>query len=145
VIVGGPAAFSVTADGTAPLSCQWQLNLTNILNATNAIHAIPAAAVTDGGIYSVVVTNVTGSVTSSNALLTVNVPPAVSLQFLNGSPALNVSGMLNSNFVVQYNTDLTTTNWVDLTSISNLTSSPYQFVDPDGLNQQARFYRVIMR
>jgi sugar lactone lactonase YvrE len=145
VMVGGPAAFSVTADGTAPLSYQWQLNLTNILNATNAIYTIPAVAVSDGGIYSVVVTNLAGSVTSSNALLTVNVPPAVSLQFLNGSPVLNVSGMLNSNFVVQYNTDLTTTNWMDLTSISNLTSSPYQFIDLDSLNQQARFYRVIMR
>jgi hypothetical protein len=139
------AFFTVSVSGTPPFQFQWQLNLTNILNATNAIYTIPAAAVTDGGIYSVLVTNLAGSVTSSNVLLTVNVPPAVSLQFSNGSPVLNLNGMLSSNFVVQYNTDLTTTNWVDLTSISNLTTSPYQFIDSDGMNQQTRFYRVIMR
>ena len=145
VQLGGSAPFTVSVSGTVPFQFQWQFNLTNILDATNATYTIPAVADTDAGFYSVIVTNMAGGVTSSNALLTVIIPPTVSLQFLDGSPVLNLSGMLSNNFVVQYNTDLTTTNWVDLISISNLSSSPYQFVDPDGIDQPVRFYRVIMR
>jgi len=46
--------------------------------------------------------------------------------------------------VVQYNTDLTTTNWVDWLIISNLGTSPLQLTDPEGAADLARFYRVIM-
>jgi hypothetical protein len=145
ILLGGSAPFTVSVSGTPPFQFQWQFNLTNILNATNGTDMIPAVATTDTGYYSVVVTNLAGSVTSSNALLTVIIPPTVSLQFLNGSPVLNLSGMLSNNFVVQYNTDLTSTNWMDLLSISNLSSSPYQFIDPDGIDQPVRFYRVIMQ
>ena len=72
--VGGMAAFSVTVSNisTLPLSYQWWFNTTNILaGATNASLTLTNVQMTNAGIYSVVVTNVAGSVTSSNALLTV--------------------------------------------------------------------------
>ena len=53
--------------------------------------------------------------------------------------------MLSNNFVVQYNTDLTTTNWITLQAFSNLLVSPYLFLDPAGSGQPARFYRVWMQ
>ena len=53
--------------------------------------------------------------------------------------------MLSYNFVVQYNTDLTTTNWITLQAFSNLLVSPYLFLDPAGSGQPARFYRVWMQ
>lgn len=63
------AQFSVKGFGTPPLAFQWQLNGTNILGATNGIFTISSVRQSDLGIYSVVVTNEFGAVTSSNALL----------------------------------------------------------------------------
>jgi uncharacterized repeat protein (TIGR01451 family) len=69
VAVGQPAAFSVTAVGTAPLYYQWQFGTGAIAGATNSSYTIASAAETNSGNYSVVVTNAYGSVTSSVAVL----------------------------------------------------------------------------
>jgi hypothetical protein len=70
--VGGSASFSVTAGGSQPLSYQWRLG-TNALNgATNSVLNLSNVQLSDAGNYSVVVSNPFGTVTSSNALLTVN-------------------------------------------------------------------------
>jgi hypothetical protein len=53
--------------------------------------------------------------------------------------------MLSSNFVVQYSTDLASTNWMNLLSLSDLSASPYLFLDPAGDGGPARFYRAFMR
>jgi hypothetical protein len=74
VTAGQAASFTVTATGTAPLSYQWRKDGVAITNATNATLTLAAAAVSDAGIYSVVVTNSAGSVTSSGAALTVSAP-----------------------------------------------------------------------
>jgi hypothetical protein len=58
---------------------------------------------------------------------------------------LNLYGMLSSNFVVQYSTNLAGTNWMSLLSLTNLPSSPHLFLDPAGDGEPARFYRAFMR
>ena len=145
VVLGSSVSFSVSVSNAPPLRYQWQLNSTNILKATNAVFSIQAIAVTNNGNYSVIITNLAGSVTSSNALLTVLIPPSLTLQFAGGYPQLNLNGMLSNNFVVQYSTDLTSTNWITLTSLSNLLTSPYSFLDAAGIVPPARFYRVLMQ
>jgi hypothetical protein len=57
---------------------------------------------------------------------------------------LNLDGMLSSNFVVQYSTNLANTNWMNLLSLTNLPFSPYLFLDPAGDTEPARFYRAFM-
>jgi len=146
VMIGSSASFSVSViSGTAPFSYQWRFNGTNLLNGTNAAYAIQAVGATNTGKYSVVVTNSAGSATSSNALLTVIIPPTVALQFLAGYPLLNLEGMLSNNFVVQYSTNLAGTNWIGLLSLTNLPFSPYQLLDSGGVGQPARFYRALMQ
>jgi hypothetical protein len=145
VMLGSSASFSVSVSGTPPFSYQWRFNGSSLLNATNAVYAIQAVAATDTGNYSVIVTNLAGSVTSSNALLTVIFPPTLDLQLLAGYPLLDLSGMLSSNFVVQYRPNLGTTNWVNLLSLTNLPSSPYRFLDSGGVGQPSRFYRAFMQ
>jgi hypothetical protein len=77
VIAGQAALFSVTASGTAPLSYQWRTNGVELAGATNASHTTAATVTNDSGaLFSVVVSNVLGSVTSVNAVLTVNAPTA---------------------------------------------------------------------
>ena len=92
-----------------------------------------------------VVTNLAGSVSSSNALLTVLVPPTLALQLWAGYPLLDLTGMLSNNFVVEYSTNLAGTNWNTLLSLSNLVTSPYLFIDPSGVVPPARFYRAMMQ
>jgi hypothetical protein len=75
VTAGTNATFSVTAGGTAPLSFQWRLNDSEITWATNSSMTLTNVQISQAGSYSVVVTNAGGPVTSSNALLTVNLPP----------------------------------------------------------------------
>jgi outer membrane protein assembly factor BamB len=73
VVVGNTATFTVAASGTAPLSYQWQKSGAAIAGATSASYTTPAAAIADNSaMFSVVVTNSAGSVTSGNAALTVN-------------------------------------------------------------------------
>lgn len=82
VNVNQPATFSVEVTGTAPLFYQWQKNGTNMAGATSATETIATAQLTDAGTYSVIVSNSAGSVTSSNATLTVNNPAWTGWQYL---------------------------------------------------------------
>jgi uncharacterized repeat protein (TIGR01451 family) len=77
---GGSATFSVAAAGTAPLGYKWLFNGAAIPGATNATLTLTDVQAASDGNYSVVVANVAGSATSSKALLTVNVPPAITQQ-----------------------------------------------------------------
>lgn len=75
VVVGQDASFSVTAIGDTPLFYQWRKGGTNIFGATNTVLTIPSAGLGHAGVYSVMVSNVYNTVTSSNATLTVATTP----------------------------------------------------------------------
>ena len=73
VTAGQTATFSVTATGIAPLTYQWRKNGTNISGATSSSYTTPATAIGDSGaVFTVVVSNSVGTVTSSSATLTVS-------------------------------------------------------------------------
>jgi endonuclease/exonuclease/phosphatase family metal-dependent hydrolase len=79
--VGASITFSVGASGSGTLACQWLFNGTNISGATANSLVLANAQLTNNGNYSVIVTNLFGSVTSSNAvLLLTNAPPAITKQ-----------------------------------------------------------------
>lgn len=82
VVAGQPAVFAVGADGTPPLSYQWRLNGGALLDATGTTLTWNPARLSQAGDYSVVVTNSGGSITSSVARLTVNLPAPPSLSWL---------------------------------------------------------------
>src|SRR5262249_36798795 len=68
---GTNVTLSVTAAGNAPLHYQWQKGGSGLTDATNSSLTLFNVQTTDSGTYSVLVSNLYGSVTSSNALLTV--------------------------------------------------------------------------
>jgi len=76
---GATVAFSVTATGTTPLAYHWNFNGAGIAGTTDSTLILTNVRPADAGFYSVVVTNVAGWAASSNALLTVLLPPDVSL------------------------------------------------------------------
>ena len=69
VNLGQSAHFSVIAGGAAPLGYQWRFQGNDIPGATDLLFTIGSTHVSDAGAYSVVVTNIAGSVTSSDAFL----------------------------------------------------------------------------
>jgi hypothetical protein len=76
VTVGQSITFSVEASGSQPLSYQWLLNGTNIDTATSSSLTLAPVQLSHAGIYSVLVSNSIGALTSSNATLTVNSSPS---------------------------------------------------------------------
>lgn len=76
ILAGQTATFSVTANGTAPLSYQWMRNGAAISGATSATYTTPAETTSDNGAqFSVIVSNSAGSVTSTAATLSVTTSP----------------------------------------------------------------------
>lgn len=87
VLVGTNVTLAVVATGTAPLSYQWQSNGVALANATNTTLVFSNVQTNATATYNVLVTNSVGSVTSGNAVLTVNAPPAITTQPLSQSVA----------------------------------------------------------
>jgi hypothetical protein len=77
---GNSAMFTVIASGTAPLSYQWRFNGANIVGATGSSYTRNNVQTNDTGNYSVVITNSVNTIVSSNATLTVIVPPSITTQ-----------------------------------------------------------------
>ena len=85
-IAGSSATFSVSANGSTPLAYQWRFNGINLTDGGGISGATsptlvranlqPAAA----GVYSVLIANAVGVSVSSNATLTVLVPPGIVVQ-----------------------------------------------------------------
>jgi hypothetical protein len=72
VRAGKSATFKVTANGTAPLSYQWQKNGSDIPEATSATYTTPPTTAADNGaLFHVTITNTLGMTTSTDATLTV--------------------------------------------------------------------------
>ena len=124
VAVGQTATFSVTATGTAPLSYQWRKNGVNISGATVAAYTTPATASTDNSSqFSVVISNAAGSVTSSTATLTINVPPSITTQ---PSSVTITAGQTATFSVTATGTAPLSYQWSQNgTAISGATSSSY--------------------
>jgi hypothetical protein len=84
VTAGQKATFTVVANGTAPLSYQWQKNSTAIAGATSASYTTAATTAGDNGSeFTVVVSNSAGNAMSGMAKLTVTpapVAPSITLQ-----------------------------------------------------------------
>ena len=121
---GQTASFSVTASGTAPITYQWRKNGIHISGATASTYTTPVNSSADNGaVYSVVVANSAGTVTSNNATLTVYAAPSISIQ--PGSQTVN-AGQTVSFGVVAWGTGTLSYQWSkNGTDISGATSSGY--------------------
>ena len=74
--LGNTVLFNASAAGTPPFMYQWAFKGTNIAGATINSLTLTNVQFNQSGNYSMTVSNAFGHVTSSNALLTVNFPPA---------------------------------------------------------------------
>jgi pectate lyase len=145
VPTGQSASFTVFAGGSATLSYQWYFNTnTLVANATNATLTLASVQSTNVGVYSVVVTNSTGSVASTNVSLNVTssapAQPQVSGSvYANGTFSLTVNGDAGHNYIIQTSTNLTV--WTSI--FTNLMPTlPFTWGDTGASNYSQQFYRI---
>ncbi len=77
VFQNDPVGFEASAASSLPVTYQWRRDGVDLPDATNAGWRIPAAQFVDQADYSVRVTTAAGSLTSSNAHLTVRAQPGL--------------------------------------------------------------------
>jgi hypothetical protein len=105
---GQTASFSVVVSGTAPFTYQWRRDGGAISGATNSTLQLGNVQPSADGLYSVVVTNVLGSVISNAAALVVNGPPVIIAQprtetvLVGGSVTFAVSAAGGNSFTFQW-------------------------------------------
>jgi len=101
VMLGQTATFTVTASGSGPLSYQWYKNGVAITGATSSTYTTLGTVAGDNGtVFTVVVSNPAGSVTSGPATLTVQSPAPLAKSIVpsNTTPPYNSAVMLIPTF-----------------------------------------------
>ncbi len=151
VLGGSNVTFAVGASGTPPLSYLWQKNGAPLARATNVSLVLTNVTRTNSGTYTVVVTNLAGSITSSNAVLLVHVPQRLGVPVLlpNGTLVLTSGDMDGGTISASYLTNLQAqassnlVNWVTLPGSLTLTNGMLRLQDSGSTNLPRRFYRII--
>jgi uncharacterized repeat protein (TIGR03803 family) len=148
VAVGTSASFSVSVMATPARYYQWQKNGTNladggnILGSTNRVLTLTNASLTDSGNYSVIVSNVLGSILSSNGLLTVALPPVFQTPAItNRTVNLHWSAIAGLKYQLQYNANLSSASWINLGNAVTASNGVLTATDVIGTPAR-RYYRV---
>jgi|ERR1700675_83546 len=145
VNVNQTATFTVVANGTAPLSYQWQQGTTNISGANSASYTTPAVTQADNGsTFQVVVTNSAGRVTSNPATLTVTsaaVKPTITTQPANQSVNVNQTATFT---VVANGTAPLTYQWQQGTTNIPNSNSPSYTTPPTTQAESGSTFQVVV-
>jgi hypothetical protein len=151
ILSGSNAVFSVTATGSTNLVYQWRKNGINFANggnisgATSNVLTFTAATTNNSGSYSVVVTNVYGSATSSVAVLAVGFPPAFqtgTLTVTNNYFKFAFNTVSGAVYQILFKTNLLQASWITSTSIT-ATNAATIFVDTNPVTATPqKFYRI---
>lgn len=140
---GNNVTFSAMAIGRPDPTFQWQFNGSSISGATSASYTINPVSTNNAGNYTVVASNSSGSVTSQVAVLTVLTSQATfaSPIYTNNQFTVSVSQVTNLAYIIQANTNLSTTNWIPLAT----NTAPFTFTDTGASNYPMRFYRALYK
>ena len=122
---GATANFSVTATGTGNINYQWYKDNSLIPAATNSQFSILNSQFSDVGAYSCAVSNLCSTVTSGNAILTVN--PPVTLPVITGQPQSVNQCACSSTFVLANPKLPVSCNKVDFSVKATGTGLKYQW------------------
>jgi hypothetical protein len=137
--LGASVTFTVTATGDPPPSYQWQKDGAPITGAGDASLVLTNLQATNAGRYTVVVTNAAGSITSSNAYLTIY-PSGVFVALHSG---ITIEGAVGLTYGIRYSTDLSNTNgWQGLANVT-LSAPTELWLDAQPATRQQRYYLVV--
>ncbi len=138
---GTNVTFTVTATGTPAPSYQWRFNGTNLAYATASAYTCYNAQAQHAGSYSVMVSNIAGTLVSTDAVLTVIQPQPPTIDWIGltteGYIQLHGSGA-PGHYSIEAATNLA--DWTELTNFTT-TGATFQYTDGE-TNLPQRFYRA---
>ncbi|MGH7870462.1 MAG: hypothetical protein ACREP9_23160 [Candidatus Dormibacteraceae bacterium] len=150
----GAVSFSVGYSGTAPFTFQWLFDGAPIASAVGSVLSFNAQAASSG-YYSVIVSNVSGSVTSQVARLKVFLPAPTAHSFnsiqVNADHSTSLTFTGDTTFPFARNYDLypleissNLVDWAPLALLHRTNQEPdiLRFVDADAPKFSQRFYRT---
>jgi T5SS/PEP-CTERM-associated repeat protein len=141
---GATLTFNVVASGDAPLAYQWRRGTadsgSDIPGATTATLTISNAQSADAGPYYVVVSNSSGSVTSSVAMLRVLVPTEVQASLIGSELVFGFSTTSNLDYTVEFKNTLDDASWTPLETIPG--TGGFLSVTNFTTNSATRFFRL---
>jgi hypothetical protein len=144
---GSNVTFSVVAVSITTLRYKWYFNGGNAGNGfgnATASFTVTNVQPNDAGTYAVEVRNSSGTVMSSNAVLTVVAPSVmcVSPQMTTNGFSFQLLGPSNASYIVAASSNLT--DWAPISTNAAPTGSVI-FTDPAARDFGARFYRATVR
>ncbi len=147
VLVGNNVTFTVGTAGigsfNGPYTYQWYFNSDPLPGETNPLLSATNLQLTNSGIYSCLVGSSQGSLSSSNALLTVFNPFSI------GSPGFQLGGLFqmtaSGDNGSAYRLE-TTTNLVDWVPVvtNTVSGGTATFTDSGAAGKELRFYRIVL-
>ena len=142
VVAGGGVTFTVVASGTQPLSYQWQFDGTNLAGASASSYSKSNLQLSDAGSYTVVVTNLAGSIISPPASLAVLAGLTISLMDRSGpTNTISFRSVTGSSYTLQFKNSLGDATWTDILPATTGTGNTTFLLDRTAIGPQ-RFYRV---
>jgi uncharacterized repeat protein (TIGR01451 family) len=144
-LFGGSASLQAVAFGVAPLSYQWFFNSGVLAGQTQPILNLTNLQPNQSGAYTVSVTNLYGSATSSVVQVTVVAPPTLQLTGVgsaDGTLSVSVPSVAGLSYTLEYKNSLTDSNWIPVLPPTSGTGSPLTLIDTNTLGILSRFYRV---
>lgn len=120
---GSIVTFTVYPAGDAPMTFQWEFDGSVLPGATNSILNLTNIGPANAGSYAILMTNAAGSSVSSNAVLTVQVPPPLAFDpFANATNYGGTTYPAGANLIGQTNGQAET--WFQAGPASALTNQP---------------------
>lgn len=139
VLTGKSVSLQVVAKGSK-MKYQWQCNGTNITKARGRVLNFKKATAANSGVYTVLVSNNGGAVTSLPATVVVEDEPTAKLASKpqkNGHFNFEVNGITNSKYIVEASTDLV--HWTPV----HTNTAPFTYVDETSDTTPCRFFRTV--
>lgn len=147
IIIRGPSSQTATIGSTvrlkviatnSPTSYQWFFGTNLIEGATSSTLTLTNVQQSQSGAYTVVVSNLNGSVTSEPAML--NILPGLTIDMV---PRIALASEVGLTYKLDYvNMVGPTGAWNTLATIS-ITNNPQFYYDDSAVGQPARFYRLV--
>ena len=144
---GDAVSFKTTAFGLQPLGYQWLFNGNPIVGQTQTALSLTNVQLSQMGVYSVIVSNANGSITSAPpAQLTVLGAPNFrvdGVSLVGRGVALSVQSLANRTYTLEFKNSLTDSSWTPILPAIPGTGQPLSLQDTNSVTLPTRFYRVL--
>jgi hypothetical protein len=143
---GFDATFSVVGKGPGPITYQWRFNGVPIAGAVSATLVVKGVTKTNAGVYTVVVGNPAGTVTSAAANLVVTAASTLATVLVKRPEGvflqLVVEGPVGATCRIQAAANLGQAGLWQTRATLILTGGSMVWLDPEPMTQPRRFYRL---